>query len=133
VVGNVLGVRGFLTVYQKANGEPGVPTERVIYQLGYRNGYGCSQPPFDDLVTLDVLRHGNWDAATESVKWEPDIPGRELPASLYLKAKPSWFGDLPWPVFGPDVAGLAGKLPAEVHLWGPDGGPDMVPSPEWMK
>jgi hypothetical protein len=34
---------------------------------------------------------------------------------------------LPWPVFGPDVAGLAGKLPAEVRCWGPAGGPEMEP------
>ncbi len=127
VVGNVLGVLGFHTVYEKANGEPGDPTERVIYKLGYRNGYACSQPPFDDLATLDVLRHGNWDAATGSVRWDPGAAGRALPPSLYLEGKPVWFGDLPWPVYGPDVHGFAGKLPAEVRLWGPEGGPEMAP------
>jgi hypothetical protein len=33
-----------------------------------------------------------------------------LPASLYLRSKPSWFGSLPWPPIGPDVtAGNVGQ------------------------
>jgi hypothetical protein len=28
-----------------------------------------------------------------------------LPASLFLTAKPAWFGTTPWPAIGPDVTG----------------------------
>ena len=43
-----------------------------------------------------------------------------LPPSFYLAAKPSWFGDTPWPAIGPDVTGgqhtdgHAYKIPARV-------------------
>ena len=129
MIGNVLGISGFHTLYEKADGEPGTPLERVIYKLGYRNNFACSQPPYDDLKTLDLLRHGNWDAATGSVTWDPGIPDHDLPPSLYLKAKPAWFGDLPWPVFGPDVPGLEKRLPAQVRFWGATPPPDFVPPP----
>ena len=126
-IGNVLGVSGFHTIYEKANGEPGSPLDRVIYKLGYRNNFACSQPPYDDLATVDLLRHGNWDAATRSVKWDPAIPDHNLPPSLYLKARPSWFGDLPWPAFGPDVPGLEGKIPAQARFWGDAPPPTFAP------
>ena len=129
VVGNVLGISGYHTIYQKANGEPGSPLERVVYKLGYRNNFACSQPPFDDLATMELIRHGNWDAATGSARWDPEIADRDLPASLYLEEKPTWFGGLPWPVYGPDVDGLEARLPAQVRLWGETLPPDPVPPP----
>ena len=78
---------------------------------------------------MDLFRHGNWDAATEGVRWDPAIDSRDLPASLYLVKKPDWFGDLPWPVYGPDVEGLEGMLPAQVPLWGETLPPDPAPPP----
>jgi hypothetical protein len=129
MIGNLLGVAGFHDIYEKKNGEPGTPLDRVIYKLGYRNNYACSSPPFDDLETLDLIRHGNWDAATGSVRWDPAIRERDLPPSLYLDTKPAWFGDLPWPAFGPDVPGLEGRLPAHVRFWGDASPPQLVPPP----
>src|SRR5207245_1907916 len=35
----------------------------------------------------------------------PVPPNNILPASLYLSAKPSWFGSGTWPPIGPDVTG----------------------------
>jgi hypothetical protein len=43
-----------------------------------------------------------------------------LPPSLYLRARPAWFGETPLPAIGPDVtggsevAGHAHKIPARV-------------------
>jgi len=35
---------------------------------------------------------------------------------LYLKEKPAWFGDLPWPPFGPDTDFEKNKIPAQVRF-----------------
>ena len=127
VIGNVLGTAGYHTIYERKNGEPGQPTDRVIYKLGYEMNVNFRQPPHDDLATMDLFRHGNWDAATRSVQWDSQIQDHDLPPSLYLKAKPSWFGDLPWPAFGPDIPGLEGKIPAQVRFWGAAAPPSFVP------
>jgi hypothetical protein len=48
--------------------------------------------------------------ASENASAAPGFPGlsnpsQTLPASFYLKAKPSWWGVMPWPAIGPDVTG----------------------------
>ncbi len=125
VIGNVLGTAGYHTTYERKNGEPGQPTDRVIYKLGYEMNVSFRQPPYDELPTMELIRHGNWDAVTGSVTWDPDIPDHDLPPSLYLKAKPAWFGDLPWPAFGPEVSG--GKIPAQARFWGATPPPIFAP------
>jgi hypothetical protein len=122
VLGNILGTPGYHAIYERCNGEPDHPwADRAIYRLGYSFDKRWDPPPYDDLATMDLLRHGNWDAASQSVKWDPNIADHNLPPSLYLAAKPSWFGDLPWPAFGPDAPGMEGRIPAEVRFWGPAG------------
>jgi hypothetical protein len=37
---------------------------------------------------------------------------RQLPASLYLSAKPAFFGNTPWPAIGPDANPMVNSLPA---------------------
>ena len=45
-------------------------------------------------------------------RWGHLETGTALPASLYLTAEPGFFGDRPWPVYGPDVPGWgAGNAP----------------------
>jgi hypothetical protein len=45
---------------------------------------------------------------------------RALPASLFLAARPSWWGAIAWPAIGPDVtggedpSGHAHRIPAQV-------------------
>ncbi len=59
-----------------------------------------------------ILVHGNYNYKTGQVtKWENSLP-QQLPSSLYLSSKPSWFGNHAWPPFGPDVAPNSGKIPA---------------------
>jgi len=65
--------------------------------------------------------------AAETASADPTFPGLAspsptLPASLYLAAKPSWWGAVAWPPIGPDVTGgnvantggHANKIPAQL-------------------
>jgi hypothetical protein len=130
VVGNVLGTSRHHRVYEDSvtplatRGQP----ERSIFVLGF-SGSSEQQPLGNDpLVIATMLRWGNFDYATNQVRWNPDeIPSgepvpatRTLPASLFLSARPAWWGAMPWPAIGPDVAGGADpaghahKIPAQV-------------------
>ena len=107
-----------------------------IYRLGYpysgNNGSSTGTAVQDSYVNTNTLRHGNWDAANNAVVWDSSIADHNLPNSLFLTAKPSWFGNLAWPPFGPeaptDVASDLAKIPAGYRLLNnanpPSGGPD---------
>jgi len=135
VVGNVLGVSGYHTAY-----ESGAAT--AIYNVGT----GWNTVPADDVVDTTVMRWWNWDVVTSSsdngtndqtgtvcsnaevpdgisVLPNADPASCSAPNSLYLSAKPSWWGSvIPWPPIGPDVTngniantgGHANKIPAQV-------------------
>jgi hypothetical protein len=120
VAGNVLGTPGFHTVYERADGQPGSSQDRVIYKLGYPVNWDCRPGlPHDDPATLDLLRHGNYDTVSGATRWHDHIASHDLPPSLYLRGKPAWFGDLPWPPYGPDAPGaLENKIPAQVRRAG---------------
>jgi hypothetical protein len=62
-----------------------------------------------------MLRHGNYDYVNGAVTWNPGIASHAIPDSLYLSAKPSWFGLLDWPPIGPDVTGQKKDIPAKVR------------------
>jgi hypothetical protein len=130
VVGNILGTSRYHRTYENsvsplaARGRP----ERAIFVLGF-SGSSEQQPLGNDpLVIATMLRWGNYDYATNDVRWNPEeipptepVPAtRALPASLFLSAKPPWWGSMPWPAIGPDVtggrdsAGHAHKIPAQV-------------------
>ena len=61
-----------------------------------------------------VVREGNFDYLTNSVRW--DHEPRALPTSLYLTAKPAFFGDLPWPWVDPTGTTKVWTLPAQVKF-----------------
>jgi hypothetical protein len=77
---------------------------------------------YDPLVVSTLLRWGNYDYATNRAHFDTkELPSgvaapatQALPASLFLSGKPSFWGAVAWPAIGPDVAGLAGKIPAQV-------------------
>jgi hypothetical protein len=60
--------------------------------------------------TIGTLSHGNVIDGT--VQWDQSIADRVFPPSYYLTSKPMFFGDLVWPVFGPDITGQY-TLPAQ--------------------
>jgi hypothetical protein len=91
---------------------------QVIYELGFPNignSFFVSEFPvqiplnyqsypleaLDHNVANSLLRHANFDYFHRAVVWDPSIPARSLPESLFRASKPSWFGSLVWPPFDP--------------------------------
>jgi hypothetical protein len=132
LVGNVLGTAGYHTVYEDSHGPQGITgnPNRSIFLLGYSGVDESTSPGISyDLVTVtSLLRWGNFDYATNQARFNAaEIPAgngvppdNTLPASLFLSAKPGWWGPTPWPPIGPDVtggqdpAGHAHKIPARL-------------------
>jgi hypothetical protein len=74
------------------------------------SGNGCSGglPPCDaNATSLNNWLHGNYNNIDRSIAWAPGKT-RALPPSLYLAAKPAWWGSMAFPATGPDVGGSAG-------------------------
>ena len=112
LVGNILGTDGYDTIYEAY---PCSTSAKQIYKLG-TDGTGSTGGQHDpNDVTPTILRHGNYDYVTHSIVWDPAISGRGFPASLYLTAKPAFFGSLAWPAFGPDLIPMVGTIPAKVR------------------
>jgi hypothetical protein len=101
-VGNVLGVQGNETVYQSSDVYDG---RKGIYFLE------------DSGVINSILRHGNWDSVNNAVVWDPNNSNHALPASLYLSAKPSWYGSCVWPPVDP-ASPTAADIPAKLRYQG---------------
>lgn len=113
IVGNVLGTAGMENAVDAPNEYPW--GAKYIYRLGFTDANDNSVSGNDSTVTATILRHGNWHSANQAVAWDPSIPDHNLPISLYLTSKPSWWGDLRWPAVGPDLNPLATEIPAEVR------------------
>jgi hypothetical protein len=140
-IGNVLGQAGVQNGYQAASVADAALVAAThyndtcacctcgmgvapIYVLGYWKSWsaGADADKFDPLVLGTLLRWGNYDYFSQTTHWDPqELPAGEatpadqtLPASLYLAAKPSWFGSVTWPPTGPDVSGMTNKLPAQL-------------------
>src|SRR5262249_30633884 len=114
VVGNVFGTPGKSTTYE-IDGTLRNNSEITIYELGYTS-IGDSGPVSDPNVKGTLLRHGNFDYVTLDTVWDPTIPERTLPPSLYVSGRPGWWGNLPWPPFGPDLNPIVNTLPARVRF-----------------
>ncbi len=113
-IGNVLGDSGKMSgwVYE----DPGTGSPRgnawgdasYIWRLGYDPTHW--EQSADPKVRSTVLRDGNFDYLTNTVHW--DRGAQTLPASLYLTAKPAFFGDHVWPWVDPTSATPLAVLPA---------------------
>ena len=112
IVGNVLGTN-YENKYELTENFDYM-TDRSIYRLGYFDAGDASGSDNDAGVKATMLRHGNWDSVTNTTVWDPAISDRNLPPSLYLIGKPSWWGkNLPWPAIGPDLSPMDGVIPAQ--------------------
>jgi hypothetical protein len=111
VIGSVLGTAGKTTTYELAPPASDNSAVAVVWRLGFAGPNWATDPN----VKATLLRHGNWDPVTNGVVWDPSIAEHTLPPSLYLDAKPSWWGSLPWPPIGPDVTPMVNKIPAQVR------------------
>lgn len=100
-VGNVLGHEGMEGEVEAREGD--AFHTPALWSLGH---------PGDPLVGETLLRHGNYDYLRRATQWDPKIPERKLPDSLYLAGKPAFFGSLSWPPIGPDRRPISGSIPA---------------------
>lgn len=126
LVGNVLGDPGYHTQYADLS-PSGTNPQLSIYVLGWANTNGRTFGAYgpDSMVYTTLLRWGNYDVVNGAVQWNtaevpsgiagypnPIPPNHNLPVSLFLSARPSWwvtpYGTPPWPPIGPDVSGGTG-------------------------
>jgi hypothetical protein len=124
-LGNVLGEPGTtITQYQQTSGWNGA----AMWRLGYNpeNWDAAGDPK----VLSTVLRGGNFDYATNSVRWE-NVAQQALPASLYLTSKPAFFGGNPWPWVDPLGGTKLYTLPARTRF--DTGGGTTTPPPQAVK
>jgi pectate lyase-like protein len=114
-VGNVLGYPGM-----KPDPHAGFRYEAAppwgppvpMWQLGYDPEDW--KRPADAKVLSTTLREGNFDYVTNEVHWSKGALA--LPDSLYLAAKPPFFGDERWPWVDPVGATKLYRLPARVRF-----------------
>ena len=121
-VGNVLGRSGQMTgwVYEDPAmaGNNANWRDKDIWKLGYDpERWGMYADP---LTLSTVLRHGNFDYLTTGVKWDSTIADHALPNSLYLTAKPAFFGSRAWPWVQPESVTKLYALPAKDRFEGKD-------------
>jgi Pectate lyase superfamily protein len=121
LLGNVIG-----SEWQKSLGKwtPMVvaPASRSYYTtnnpFGYTFGYANLSDSGDNsgnnsLPYSTALIHGDYDYVTGQYRWDAATASKVLPASLFKSAKPSWFGAMQWPAFGPDIGNPVNNIPAK--------------------
>jgi hypothetical protein len=80
---------------------------------GYHNQDVYDPYPWQPGTTgYTLLRKGNYDFVTNGVA----DGAVSAPASLYLSAAPSWWGNNPWPYVDPTRAQVVGTLPAKARF-----------------
>jgi hypothetical protein len=85
-----------------------------VWMLGYDPERWGMAPDPQTLST--VLRGGNFDYLTNEVVWTSSLQEQTLPASLYLSAKPGFFGSYQWPWVDPTGSTKLYTLPAKARL-----------------
>lgn len=127
IIGNILGDSSWMpTTYEmKMDGTNYGHLDSTIWKLEWPNDgnfhvtadiplAGWTQTFPDPNVRGTAIIHGNYDYFHRSVhEWANE--DHALPASLYHRTKPLWFGSLAWPAIGPDVSGLANPIPAKAR------------------
>jgi hypothetical protein len=106
IVGNVLGLAGFHDHYMANTANTADCGDKTIYKIGGEVNINCDFNPGDSMAVCDPILNANYDTVTNGVVYAQGAD-HALPASLYLSAKPSWFGNRPWPPFDPEQASSA--------------------------
>ncbi len=119
-VGNVLGAQGQMSGWSYDFTGPGGISHASIWLLGWDE---VSPYPYDAEVAATTIRDGNWDWVQAKQSWHNSAAGT-LPSSLYLSAKPAFFGANPWPWVDP-TTGTLHTLPAKARFEA--GTPNLVP------
>ncbi len=120
-IGNVMGRSGQMTgwsyeqyIHDNKCRSLGERRRRRYLELGYDPERWGMVP--DPMTLSTVIRGGNFDYLTTQAAWTSSLPAQTLPASLYLKAKPSFFGDDQWPWVDPTGSTKLYILPAKARL-----------------
>ena len=117
IIGNVFGRSSYYTTYETNLGSTG----KEIYSFGEPDAGTASQPK-DAVTRATVMRWGNYDTVSGASRFvAAEVPSamsgvlapfsnavpanNSLPDSFYLRAKPAFWGSMPWPAIGPDVSG----------------------------
>ena len=127
-VGNVLGSPGQSGsgwVYERPNFDG-----PAVWWVGWDD---WPPNPTDASVAPTVLRDGNFDYVTNQVRWHgvggaastTPPAASTLPSSLYLSAKPAFFGANPWPWVTPEGTTKSYTLPAKARY--DAGTPNSIP------
>ena len=110
-VGNVLVASGAKRVSESTS--RATLGAAAVYRIG-AGSLGGPIEAFDDGTALRLLfRHANFDNVSNAVVYDPAVARRDLPDSLYLTAKPAFFGSLRWPWVDPAGTPRVGILPAK--------------------
>jgi PKD repeat protein len=98
VMGNVLGTTGYNNIYE--DGPAGCIGSPRVYYFGGTSG--CNGT-YDPLTKSTMFRAFNWTSATTTNNGiaTDGYQASDIPNSLYLTSKPSFFGSLPWPAIDP--------------------------------
>ena len=117
------------------SGSRSYDSDAYAYTIGYGNASDTGGGTFDSLTPYTTLfLHGEYSNVTGATTWANGVT-QTLPPSFYLSSKPAWFGSVPWPPIGSDVAGGPGPgghtyaIPAEVCYEKVMGGTDGTGSP----
>jgi hypothetical protein len=116
IVGNVLGTSAQSWTAFDPGASRTAGSGQYVYTLGYFSDGDTTRD--DATIATDTYRHGNYDYATKMTQWDPSNVDQNLPDSLYLSSKPSFFGGLPWPSIGSDLNPLIGTIPAKERYEG---------------
>jgi hypothetical protein len=115
VVGNILGQPGCRGPVEQIPFRDSRENP-VLWKVGFEGAK--TGRPTDPKVASTLIKTGNWECATGEVQWSSEE--RRIPDSLYLSAKPSWFGGLAWPPFTPERPGFDARsvppIPAQIRL-----------------
>lgn len=135
VIGNVLGNSSWTPTSYELSGQQNYDIA-TIYRLGYPNcGNNSYEETSDPLTSLDtnviatLARHQNYDYYNNAIKpcdgsteLCQGIVGDDLPDSLYLSQKPSWWcEESAWPPVNPKGttdADRYSKIPAQIEFEG---------------
>jgi hypothetical protein len=101
-IGNILGSSNFSpAVYKVVDPELRGYESKYIWSLGYLSSSDTGGAAQLENPASSLIDHGNYDFVNGAIRWNPNIPDTALPKSLFLNAKPTWFGELAWPPFDP--------------------------------
>jgi hypothetical protein len=117
LVGNVLGVTG---KWQNPNWSSYATLTSGCGSDAMYN-YGCdfnSGANPDTAAASTSINHGNYDYKTGGVAFWDGGANHTLKSSMYYGAKPTFFGNCAWPVFGPDLTPITNTLPAKARFEG---------------